>query len=89
MREIILRLIGAVLIASITSSMAFSKEHHHSFGNANAYASPYYLPEAAPGASGMRAPDVLNCAVRGMYADNDLNVYRDGQCRDDVDAHGG
>jgi hypothetical protein len=78
MRRIILTLMGAALIAGSTSQVAFSKEHRH------AYASPHLLPQAASDVSGD-----MRCAMKGMYADNDLNVYRDGQCRNDVDAHGG
>ena len=78
MRKIILTLMGAALIAGSTSQMAFSKEDHH------ANASFYLLPHASSGVSGD-----MRCAMKGMYADNDLNVYRDGQCDIDVDAHGG
>jgi len=78
MRKIILTFMGATLIVGSTSQMAFSKEPHH------AYASPYVLPHAAS-----RVSDDMRCAMKGMYADNDLNVYRDGQCSIDVVAHGG
>ena len=78
MRKIILTFMGAALILGSTSQMALSKAPHH------AYASPYVLRHGAS-----RVSDDMRCAMKGMYADNDLNVYRDGQCSVDVDAHGG
>lgn len=81
MRKIILTLMGAALIAGLTGQEAFAKQHHH------AYASPYLLPQAASG--GTSILDDTSCAMKGMYADNDANVYRDGQCRDDINPHGG
>lgn len=81
MRKIILILVGAALIAGSTGQVAFAKQYHH------AYASPYLLPQAA--SSGTSVLDSTSCAMNGMYADNDTNVYRDGQCRDTVNPHGG
>jgi hypothetical protein len=75
MPKLIFTLFGAALIVSFASPEAFAKEHH-------------VLPQAAPGAAA-RAGAGENCASMGMYSDNDPNVYRDGQCRDDVNPHGG
>lgn len=76
-----LTLLGAALIAGSTSQAAFSKENHH------AYTLPYLQPQAASGVSGgMGASDGMRCP-QGMYADNDANVYRDGQCREDYDVN--
>ena len=57
MRKIILTLVGAALVAGSTTQVAFSKERHHvrsvqqfngeRVRNANAYALPSYLPDAA------------------------------------------
>jgi hypothetical protein len=80
MSKLIFTLFGAALIVSLASPEAFAKQHHVRNTNAPAYA----LPQAAPG-----APDGTDCASMGMYSDNDPNVYRDGQCRDDVNPHGG
>lgn len=96
MRNAVLSLVGAVLFASSIGPAAFSKEHNHahtawSYGGGsarNAYALPYVPPQAASGASGdMNMWE--SCASVGMYTDNDPNVYRDGECRNDINPHGG
>lgn len=83
MRKIILTLIGAALIAGSASPAAFARVQHHGarFGATNAYASPY-LASGTFGGTG--ASYGVGCPA-GMYADNDANVYRDGQCREDYD----
>lgn len=63
MRKIVLAFIGVALIAGSASPAAFAREHHRAhtarqytyerFRNANAYARPYAVPNAAtPGYSG-------------------------------------
>lgn len=96
MRNAVLNLVGAVLFASSISPAAFPNDHDRAHtvwpyggGSArNAYALPY-LPRlavsGAPGDINMRE----SCASIGMYADNDPNVYRDGECRNDINPHGG
>jgi hypothetical protein len=67
MRNIVFTIVGAALIASSMSQVAFSKERHHAyngrqfnaekFRNSNAYAAPSYVPDAGyvyvPDASGL------------------------------------
>lgn len=89
MRTIILTLVGAALITSATTSIAVSEEHHRGVGNANAFMLPALPPPAASERLGDVTSDSMRCAMSGMYADNDLNVYRNGRCGADVDAHGG
>lgn len=81
MRKIILTLMGAALIAGATGQVAFSKERHHT------YAAPYLLPQAPSGVSGGMSATYGMACPPGMYPDNDLNVYRDGQCREDYDVN--
>src|SRR6516225_1440992 len=55
MRKIFFTVVGAALIASSMSQVAFSKEHHHAyngrqfnaekFRNSNAYAAPSHVPD--------------------------------------------
>jgi hypothetical protein len=62
MRKIILTLVGAALIAGLTTQVAFSKERHHArsarqfnserFRDAKAYALSSYLPYAGSASSG-------------------------------------
>ena len=84
MSKLIFTLFGAALILSFASPEAFAKQHHVRNTNAPAYV----LPQTAPGAPD-GADAGANCVSMGMYSDNDPNVYRDGQCRDDVNPHGG
>jgi hypothetical protein len=63
MRKIIFTIVGAALIASTMSQVAFSKERHHAyngrqfnaeqFRNSNAYAVPSYVPDAGYAGSGL------------------------------------
>lgn len=84
MRKIILTFAAAALIAGSVSSVAFAREH---LPNANAYAAP---DSAASGYSGATDGwESTRGAVGGTYQNNDTNVYRDGQPRDDINPHGG
>ena len=63
MRKIFFTVVGAALIASSMSQVAFSKERHHvrnardfnieRFRNSNAYAAPLYLPDTGSAGSGL------------------------------------
>jgi hypothetical protein len=104
MRTKTLLIIGLVVGATVQAAAASTHRPTRTRGfpamseklrNSNAYvvrgfANNYAAPDTASSYSGgIDEWESTRDATSGMYRDNDLNVYRDGQPRDDINPHGG